>query len=120
MWTFDSQHKKLIILINDLSKQVSSSEKIGVGKTLNRFRNFVNHNFETEEEFMREIDYKYYDAHKAQHDQFLRDISSIEPEELSSEIITAWAAWWLCHTPFSDKPYEATYEADLKSVNWSD
>lgn len=115
MWTFDSQHKYLIALFNDLSKQVRSSEIIGVKEALSKFRSFVNEHFKAEEHHMRQMDYKFYDAHKAQHDRFLQDISAIEPEQLSGEIITAWAAWWLCHIPFSDRPYGS----DLKTVNWS-
>jgi len=116
MWTFDSQHKYLVALFNDLSKQVRCNEIIRVKEALSRFRGFVNEHFKAEEHHMRQIDYKFYDAHKAQHDRFLQDISAIEPEKLSSEIITTWAAWWLCHIPFSDRPYGS----DLKSVNWSD
>jgi hemerythrin-like metal-binding protein len=115
MWTFDSQHKYLVELFKDLSIQVSSSEIIGVKVALRRFRSFVTDHFSAEEHYMRQMDYKFYDAHKAQHDRFLQDISAIEPEELSGEIIATWAAWWLCHIPFSDRPYGS----NLKSVNWS-
>lgn len=116
MWTFDSQQKNLVVLFNDLSAQLPCSEIIGVTEALNRFRSFVNDTFKAEEHHMRKIDYKFYDAHKAQHDRFLQDISAVKPELLNSEIVAAWAAWWLCHLPFSNRHNES----NLKSVNWSD
>ena len=113
MWTFDSQYKNLVVLLNELSNQASSGA-IGLEGTLGLFRRFINEQFKTEERLMREMNYRYYETHKAQHDRFLQDISLIRPDELNSEIIGEWAAWWLSHLPFNDRPSGSV----LKSVNW--
>ncbi len=116
MWIFDSQHEFLVALFDSLSKQVRSGKLTGVNEDLSKFRSFVNQHFETEEHHMQQMDYKFYDEHKAQHDRFLQDISAIQPEQLNNEIIADWAAWWLCHLPFNDRPDRF----NLKSVNWPD
>jgi hemerythrin len=66
----DSQHKKLISLVNQLGDAMSVGKGRDIqGRALSDLVNYTVHHFQTEERFFRQYDYPEYENHKRIHDE---------------------------------------------------
>jgi len=77
----DSQHKALINNVNDLL--MACREGVGLGKlpeTLNFLEGYVLEHFRDEEEYQRSLGYPGYDAHRAEHAMFIKDLRELKSE----------------------------------------
>ena len=110
----DSQHKKLVDIINDLhdSMKAGKSKEI-LGKILDELINYTANHFKTEEELFDK--YKYPDGiiHKRQHsdlvDQVLKFKSNYESGKsvLSIDLMNFLKDWLVQHMTGSDKKYSS-------------
>lgn len=75
----DEQHKLLIQMINDLLQVIiQKSGPVTVCEVLERLTHYTRTHFEAEEILMRNADFPSYEAHKARHDQFIREVEALE------------------------------------------
>ena len=75
----DDQHKRLIQMINDLHGVIVKKSNPGmVCEVLERLVYYTRTHFEDEETLMRNFDFPSYEAHKARHDQFIREVEELE------------------------------------------
>jgi hemerythrin len=75
----DEQHKELFEKINDLVEAIRSHTcKYKIGDVVKFLEDYVVFHFGEEEKFMLELGYPDYKHHKAQHEEFMRNIERIK------------------------------------------
>jgi len=75
----DEQHQNLIRMINDLHKVIiQESDRGTICEVLERLIHYTRTHFADEEILMRNCDYPRYEAHKARHDEFIRDVEAFQ------------------------------------------
>lgn len=75
----DEQHKELFRRINRLVESVRQSRcRETIPEVIRFLEEYVITHFANEEEYMKEFDYPGYEAHKAQHKEFLKSISGLK------------------------------------------
>ena len=118
----DEQHKKIIEIINKLIeiKDATVNSEI-ISNTLNELTKYSSKHFETEEKLMNEYNYPDYSLHKAQHNQFRKDIANFcidamyYKSTVPIELLTFLEEWWKNHTQGSDMKYKVFFsELGLK------
>lgn len=108
----DAQHKRLIQIINGLYL----SMKEGKGNEIlifavDDFLEYTYYHFETEENHMKELGFKDFDSHRAEHDLFARKMLSIKNNlsekkvGISLDILNFLKDWWRFHILSSDMKY---------------
>jgi len=110
----DSQHKKLVDIINDLhdSMKAGKSKEI-LGKILDELINYTANHFKTEEELFDRYGYPDKNTHKRQHsdlvDQVLKFKSNYESGKsvLSIDLMNFLKDWLVQHMTGSDKKYSS-------------
>ena len=69
----DSQHKKLVSLVNTMAGAMRSGKgKTVIGKVLKELVDYTAYHFETEEKYFLQHDYPEYEAHKQMHRDLTR------------------------------------------------
>jgi len=77
----DEQHKELFRRINRLVESVRQSQcRETIPEVIGFLEEYVITHFANEEAYMKEYDYPGYEAHKAQHSEFLKSISGLRGE----------------------------------------
>lgn len=77
----DEQHRELFAKINDLVVAIKSHTcKYKIGDVMKFLEDYVVFHFGEEEEFMRELDYPGYGHHRAQHEEFMRNLEKLKKE----------------------------------------
>ena len=77
----DTQHQKLVLIINNLFDSISKKERtLILEQSLNELINYTLVHFKTEEEEMRNKGFFAYAFHKSEHDSNLYEINSIFKE----------------------------------------
>lgn len=108
----DNQHKSLVETINllhDAMKQGKSKEVLG--GILDNLINYTKEHFTTEENFFQKFDYKEKNAHKLEHDNFVRKAVEFKKSYdsgntvISSEVLNFLSTWIKNHILVSDKKY---------------
>jgi hemerythrin len=110
----DSQHKKLVDIINDLhdSMKAGKSKEI-LDKILNELINYTSNHFKTEEDMFDKYGYPDKIAHNKQHgdlvDQVLKFKSNFESGKsvLSIDLMNFLKDWLVQHMTGSDKKYSS-------------
>lgn len=75
----DKQHQEIFAAINRLLQACNQGKgKEAVGDTLNFLGNYVHEHFAAEEELMQKHQYPEVTGHKAQHRQFIKDLSELQ------------------------------------------
>ncbi|MGD2079894.1 MAG: bacteriohemerythrin [Nitrospirota bacterium] len=75
----DEQHKELLEKINDLVEAIRSHTcKYKIGDVVKFLEDYVVFHFGEEEKFMIGFGYPGYEHHKAQHEEFMRNIERIK------------------------------------------
>jgi len=108
----DTQHKKLIDIINDLhdSMKAGKSKEL-LGKTLNELINYTEYHFKTEEDLFSKYGYPESTTHKRQHGDFVDQVTKYKSNYesgisvLSIEIMVFLKDWLLEHIAGTDKKY---------------
>jgi len=107
----DEQHKVLFDLLNKLHDVIPVGDKDSVTTNLDNLLNYVAEHFEEEEKQMQDKGYTGFDEHKAQHDKFLADCSSLKnkylagEQEITSESTIFMKDWLDKHIPNIDRLY---------------
>ncbi|RMG01332.1 MAG: bacteriohemerythrin [Planctomycetota bacterium] len=108
----DSQHRKLIDLINklhDAMKQRKGNEV--VAPVLGELINYTKTHFQTEEQYFQRLNYPKAASHKLQHAEFVRKVADFESQykagkmTLTLELMNFLANWLKSHIQGSDKAY---------------
>jgi hemerythrin len=110
--TIDSQHKKLIDLLNQIydASRVGKGKEI-LGKILNELVTYTKIHFATEEEFFKKFSYPGYLQHKTEHDKLTKQVTDFQEQyasgrvTLSIEIMQFLKDWLNGHILGTDKKY---------------
>jgi hemerythrin len=110
----DSQHKKLVDIINNLhdSMKAGKSKEV-LGKILNQLIDYTANHFKTEEDLFDKYGYPDKIAHKRQHgdlvDQVLKFKANYESGKsvLSIDLMNFLKEWLIQHMSGSDKKYSS-------------
>ncbi len=108
----DSQHKKLIDMINSLHSAMTENKGADVSKKIVfDIVAYTQTHFECEENYMRKFNYQGYPSHKKEHDEFAQKAISLKERVegkgfvLSLEILNMLKAWLQGHIMGTDKKY---------------
>lgn len=111
----DEQHKKLVSLLNELyllSNNSNKKEKEELYKKfLEELEDYINYHFTFEENFMKEIGYPEFEAHKKVHETFKKTFLEKKQKYLEGdlnalrEILAFTLSWIYLHISRTDKKY---------------
>jgi len=118
----DDQHKKLVLMINELfsaCKEGIIEADMAFMETAKKTVEYTETHFADEEDYMREVNYPRFDAHKQQHEDFVAKLrETIEDFETGNtepiELARFLKKWLLNHIAVTDKQY-MPYLAKLES-----
>lgn len=109
---FDSQHKVLIGLINDLSDAMKQGKgKDILGKILSDLVNYTKTHFAEEERLMMSTAYPNFMAHKMAHDKFTAQVVDFQQKYqagntlITLELMNMLKDWLIQHIQGVDKQY---------------
>jgi len=108
----DSQHKRLIELLNEVfdASRAGRGKEV-VGKILNDLVTYTKVHFTTEQEFFRKYNYPGYAQHKGEHDNLTKQVGEFQEQykagraALSVELMQFLKDWLSGHILGSDKKY---------------
>ncbi len=107
----DEQHKELFIAANRFFEEFATGNRTELEKLLLELKRYVLNHFNYEEKFMKLYEYKEFNEHQSQHDQFSKDILEIElkirnnEKGVSLEILHFLNKWIVDHISSSDRKY---------------
>ncbi len=108
----DNQHKKLVDMINELSDAMKARKGNEVlGKIINGLADYTKVHFATEEKYFDKFGYAETAAHKAEHQQFIRDISKFKQDfdsgklSISIDVLKFLSNWLVKHIKGTDQKY---------------
>ena len=114
----DSQHKKLIEMINSLNEAMLAKKGREMQKaTIDAMVDYAATHFRLEEGYMKKFNYPDYDAHKSEHDEFTRTAQDLKERAdtkgfgLTLEIMGFLKNWLQNHIMGTDKKYSAFFNA---------
>ncbi len=102
----DTQHKKLVSLINNLARlQVSQADPEELLRVFDELANYAAYHFRTEEELMRRyrVDPSFEAGHRAAHADFVRqaaearEAASERPGEVTTRTLAYLSRWLIAH-----------------------
>ncbi len=106
----DTQHKKLIKIINELNDAMGSGKgKEILSKVLFELINYVNTHFKTEEEYMVKYSYEEYEQHRYEHEKLTDEVKRFYQDfntgkaVLSIQIMNFLRNWLMDHILIKDK-----------------
>jgi hemerythrin len=109
----DSQHKKLIALINELHSAMKDGKgKEALQKVLDELVLYTIEHFSTEEQLMLKASYPHYSEHKRQHEDLTRRAVSLQNSyragetPLTLDVLKFLRDWLIVHIEGSDKKYK--------------
>ena len=110
---FDSQHKKLFEIINNIYRLKQDPEKVGLIKAVNELEEYANYHLKREEEVFEEYNYPEKENHLIFHEKYREKISEfkekIENEDdldkLIKELSLFLKDWWIKHIQNIDHQY---------------
>jgi len=87
----DSQHRKLVGLVNDMAEAMRAGKgKTVVGKVLKNLVEYTAYHFETEEGYFREHEYPEYEEHRRMHQELTKRAKELKRAfDLGKPIVTA-------------------------------
>ncbi|WP_372644083.1 bacteriohemerythrin [Ancylomarina sp.] len=109
----DRQHKKLIELINELSKHSNerANSKV-INETLSELLKYTLLHFNDEEEFMKRANYPKLNEHKKKHKEFSLKIALFctdvqkNKATVTQELLQFLVDWLVQHTSVDDQDYK--------------
>ena len=110
--SIDTQHQKLVALINELyGAIVSGNSAPALSKVLDGLAEYTVSHFSTEEGLMRWHGYPDYAKHKAEHDKLVAQVKQLQldlragKKSLSQEVMSFLQTWLIGHILGMDKKY---------------
>ncbi len=108
----DSQHKRMVGMINELYDAMNSyrGETI-LGKLLIRLEHYTHYHFDTEEQYFKKYEYPEFAVHKSQHDLLRSQIAELEEryekgdKMLSVKVMDLLKDWLADHIMKSDRKF---------------
>jgi len=114
----DSEHKKLVQILNNLHDSMKKGEGSKVlGSTLEQLVLYTKTHFKNEEGIMARNNYIHLAGHKKQHNEFIAEIDKQYAKfkagslALTIELITFLRNWLVDHIQGSDKKFGETMKA---------
>jgi len=114
----DAQHHRYFNLLNQyiakaaqVAKESSKTEKVqDLAETLNFLRDYAQEHFSTEEEVMKEAEYRDFEQHREEHLHFLKHVEELYQQmkndgyslQLAVEVDYYTAEWFVAHIRSSD------------------
>jgi len=114
----DEQHKKFFELFEKVYEKDEQKEPEEINKLLIELENYLEHHFQEEEQFMKDIGYKDYKNHKKQHEFFLKRIEEMRQEYdynnpwLFDKIRIFIKKWFISHILHKDFEYKDILSGD--------
>jgi hemerythrin len=109
---FDSQHKQLVSLINELHEAMRSGKgKDVLATVLHNLVKYTKTHFAAEERYMQARKYAAYSSHKTQHDHLTHKVSDFQKQFLSGKVALSLSVmnflkdWLTQHIMQEDKKY---------------
>jgi hemerythrin len=114
----DEQHKVLVQLVNQLNDAMHAGQgKAALQQVLNELVRYTQYHFGTEERLMAQHGYVNSDAHKGEHQRFIKDVAAFKQKfdsgnaMISSEIMNFLRDWLAKHIMGSDKTFARSLNA---------
>ncbi len=114
--TLDNQHKKIIVLINDLHSAMRQAKgKEALADILDELTDYTVFHFSAEEKLMKEKNFPGYVNHKAEHDKLTKQVKELAANYksgknvVSQEVMLFLKEWLLHHIGESDKKYSSFF-----------
>ncbi len=108
--TIDTQHKKVIGMINGLHDSINKGDgRNKIGDLIQEMIDYTSVHFREEENFMQEIGYPDLDRHKEIHNNLINRVQDINNRIKSGELNICWEVflflndWWEVHILKTDK-----------------
>jgi hemerythrin len=112
--SIDDQHKKWLVIINNLDSALTSGESDEIlGPILREALDYTDTHFSYEEQLMRDNGYPDYDSHKNIHDTFSEELKSLYNRNrdgeswLAIDTLSTFGSWLIKHILEEDKKYTA-------------
>ena len=105
----DSQHKKIVELLNKLHDELGAKYEGESKRLLLDLKNFITEHFATEENLMKENKYVNYFSHKLEHDRFINKVSDYlldvqnGKNKLDLKFLQSAKRWFFNHFELNDK-----------------
>jgi len=106
----DADHQKLIDMVNRLHDLMQEGKgKDVLGKVLNNLIAYTKEHFKREEDFMRNIRYASFAAHREEHEKLLKQVQELHDKfetgtaTLSIQVLHMLRDWLINHIGKSDK-----------------
>ncbi len=110
--SIDSDHKKLLGLINQLQAAAHyKTDDVMIEDVLNQLIDYTKYHFSREEGMMQECEYPDFDAHKLQHDDMIKQVSKyideyrIDKTRTIEEVAVYLKTWLVNHINGTDQKY---------------
>jgi hemerythrin len=117
--SIDSQHRKMIDMINNFYDEIHRIHEGESNSTLNELRSalindmvvYAREHFRTEEEYFLKFGYSDFDIHKKEHDEFTSKVTDLKKRYdegkliLSTEITDFLKEWVISHIKENDQKY---------------
>lgn len=114
----DSQHKKMIGIINTLYRAMeASTEKEEMSVILQELIDYANYHFATEEEHFKKFDYEDTVEHIKAHNMYREKVSEFTREYFNNAIMLPFEMmdflgdWWTGHIQGIDRKYVPNFHA---------
>ncbi len=110
----DKQHQKLIDMLNNFYAQIKvKSNNELIANLIREMRLYTATHFRTEEEILQDVAYHDYEAHHAEHEEFLKKVENLEQRFKNGQVIVSFEitsflkSWLLDHIKEKDQKYAA-------------
>ncbi len=108
----DAQHKKLIDLINRLNDAWKNDfKREDVRSVFMELIDYTKYHFSSEEKYMEENGYPDLEAHKKQHEKFVKKLQNLQSKcsynskEVYTDLLSFLSNWIVVHIMHSDQEY---------------
>lgn len=116
----DSEHIRLVHMLNEVHDLLSSGQKEQAQKFFGEaLSSYVNDHFAHEEKFMEEIGFPHLEEHKKVHENFRKSFYGLKPlvesgdEAAFRQALTDAFTWLLAHIGKTDKKYAKFYREKI-------
>lgn len=115
----DSQHKKLVQLINDINDAMKQGKgKEVIGNVLNELINYTAVHFKTEEKYFDQLNYTETATHKLEHSNLVKKVVEFRTEfqngrqSMTIDVLNFLVTWLKNHILIEDMKYSKFFNAN--------
>ena len=114
----DSQHRRIVEMINHLHTMHSGTQRIVVGEVIDELVDYTLSHFAFEEALMEDAGYSFSHAHKRVHDIFTKRVAEYRMrfsagEDVTDELKNMLSRWLFNHIRSDDKAYADSVKQHL-------